>query len=268
MEKMQTDNNLFDLLYKMYYQFNNDITVLELCEFLNHYPFIFHQIGIRDKINLKLFLIQIFVIEKQDLWNAYTKLSKMRSCIFQINESEKKKYQVFYIYLSNMVQELQQFIFYNGYQKTREAIEFGLQKDTNLQHAFFLDTTHLPFDKLCGFDTYFNPILSLVFAQDENQKDFLLYDAMCKEISDTKDIIIKKCRQICSIESDVILKQMKRIIWNILEQDYPFANIYYESYYIIISKMLQNIKKMKETGKKRNRTISSCDYDYYSTLLD
>lgn len=265
METIQTNNNLLETIQALFHDVITEKKKLE--NFLKIHPLVSHDIGVKDQINLKLFLIQLLVEEQNSLWETYQKISKIRGFIIPINQMNGRKFEILITYLSNILQELNQLMIYNGYLKISEAMTGNFTNDVIKQHQFFLDTRNLPIESLCGYYSYLNPILRSVFESQEKDIHFLLYDAMCEEGYNTKEDIKGNCSRIRKNIDDTLLVEIRHSLGNILDQNLDYSHLYYENYYNIC-RILSKSNVSSQDTKKRNRSLTISDYEYFTSLVD
>ena len=239
----------------------------QLEEFFQIHPFFSHEVGVKDQINLKLFLIQLLVEEQNSLWETYQKISKIRGVLIPINQANGRKFEVLITYLSNILQHLNQFMVYNGYLKITEAMTGNFTNDVMEQHQFFLDTRSLPIESLCGYYSYLNPILRSIFESQETDIHFLLYDAMCEESYNTKEDIKANCLRVKNNTNDICFHEIKRSLGNILDQNFDYSHLYHENYFNICRILSKKDSASRDT-KKRNRSLTISDYEYFTSLVD
>ncbi|MCI8575076.1 MAG: hypothetical protein HFI09_01250 [Bacilli bacterium] len=263
---IKADNNLIETIHWLY---QNSLTmeVQQLYTYFKENPIISHHIGLKDLINLKLYFLELYFNEQESMWDTYFKILQIRKIVFKINQEQQRKFQVLLVYLSNLIQQFEQIIVCNGYIKVQKILNKEIPTDLKELHAFFLDTSDIPIESLCGYYSYLNPIFKLIHAQTDNH-DFLLYDAMCEEISNVKDEMIqdslRSCKSCCSLN----LKQMIHSISTLADCDFDYYGLYCQNYFNACSRLLKLLRKNECKVQKKNRVKTTPDYEYLGSFLD
>ena len=263
-----TENNLFETIqgiFQMQQRKQANISLHDLNHFFQEHEFYSYDIGIKDQINLKLLCNSFLENSEISFWESYQKLLNIQKGLQAFNLETGRKYEVLIRYLFNLLGEFNTLVFYNGYLRIAEGID-NFPKNLEKQNQFFLQIKDLPHEALCGCSTYFNPILKCVFEASERDPYFLLFYAMCEEICDTKEEIRNYCFQHLSASSELHFKSLKRSLWKLLDQDFPYILLYYEQYYNVCVQLFRR-KNKKDERKKRNRVLTIPDYEYFEDLI-
>jgi hypothetical protein len=253
MEIIETNNNLFDTIHYLVLQEQQDNDTdwnLWLYTYFQTYPLRIYETGIKDDINQKLLLIDL--LKQKSLWEIISTVQEIYHALLTIPKGPYGAYQILICYVTKLLEQLHQFVIYNGYLQINKAISTNFLGDDILLHQFFLSTNHLPVESLSGYYSFLNPIYKEIISTLPDDANFLLNDYMMKEIYETKEEIKKDCYFICIKQKEALLKLFQSLK-ALTPKEYYFSNLYYEDYYSICRMLLKRIQQREIQEQKRTR---------------
>lgn len=223
-----------------------------------------HHLGVSDDIQLRILAYELLVTQKLDLWQLVTVTEQIERNILSVPRSFKAQYFIILTYLDKFSNLLSTLIACNGYLKVAQVLQHGFP--ANLPE-FFLDTSLLPIENLCGYQAYHNPILAIVFQQNEMDYDFQLYDSMCQESFETKENLFSTCLTLYHENSIEVLNEFINYLALFQGQKLAYSNFYSFYYYNDCIKIKEHfVKKGSIKKRSRNHSTPSDGYEYFGHI--